>query len=132
MKNADQGIDALHQAWTSAIRRGDVDAALELLTPDYVLWAPSVPALTGREAVRALFTATLAACEIDPQFESEERLVSGDLAVERGWDVQTIRPRSGGAAQTRRQRVFLVLQCDGEGKWRYARGISQPGPLPAS
>jgi ketosteroid isomerase-like protein len=74
----------------------------------------------------------MAACEIDSQFDSEERLVSGDLAVERGWDVQTIRPRSGGVSQTRRQRVILVLRCDSDGKWRYARGISQPGPLPAS
>jgi ketosteroid isomerase-like protein len=53
--NANQGIDAFHQSWTPAIRRGDVDAALELLTPDYVLQASSCPALTGLEAVRALF-----------------------------------------------------------------------------
>ena len=129
MNQADAAIHDLHVQWADAIRRGDVAAALELLTIDYVLWAPSSPAVKGRDAVGVLLATALHAVEIDPQFESEERLVAGDLAVERGWDVQTFRSRSGGEAQTRRQRVFLVLRRGEDGAWRYARGISQPGPV---
>jgi ketosteroid isomerase-like protein len=40
----DAAIDALHASWARAIRRGDVDSVLELLTADYVLWSPSMPA----------------------------------------------------------------------------------------
>lgn len=123
-------IDRLHAVWGAAIRAGDVERALALLTDDYELWAAGAPAVVGRDAVRRLFGAALAAYDIEPAFESEERMVSGDLAVERGCDVQTIRPRDGGEARTMRQRVFLVLRRDRDGVWRYARGMSQPEPEP--
>lgn len=132
MTEADAEIDALHAAWSEAIRRGDLDAALAMLAPDYVLWAGGAAPLVGRDAARPLFAAAFAQFELDPGFELEERLVSGDLAVDRGWDVQTLRPRAGGPAVTRRQRVLLVLRRSPspDGSWQYARGMSQPGPAP--
>jgi len=42
----DQGIDALYVAWRDAFRRQDVDAILELLTEDYVLFEAPVLAWT--------------------------------------------------------------------------------------
>ncbi len=128
MRSVDPELDDLHRAWADAVRDGDVERAIELLTPDYVLWASGARPLTGREDVRWLLTAAFAASRVEPVFEAEERLVSGDLAVERGWDVQTVRPRGGGPASTRRQRVFLVLRRGEDGRWRFARGMSQPGP----
>jgi len=121
------GIDALYVAWRKAMQRGDVDAILGLLTPDYVLWAPEKPAI-GLTELQPLLAAALAAYEIESTFEREERIVSGDLAVERGWDVQKIKPRAGGPARTQRQRIFVVLRRTPEGVWRFARGISQAGP----
>jgi hypothetical protein len=70
---------------------------------------------------------TLSAYELTPSFEREERLVTGDLAFERGWDIQQIRPRAGGEMKTHRQRVFLILRRGSDGKWRFARGMSEPG-----
>ncbi len=125
--DSNSGIDALYLAWRDAFRRGDVDAVLGLLTPDYVLWAPGKPAI-GFAELRPLLLAAVEAYEIDSTFECEERIVSGDLAVERGWDVQTIKPRGGGPVQVQRQRIFVVLRRTPEGAWRFARGISQPGP----
>jgi uncharacterized protein (TIGR02246 family) len=125
---ADEAIDALHEQWTAAVRAGDVDALLQLLTPDYVLWSPGAPPIVGPDEVRPLFEAAFEAYDIEPDFELEERLISGDLAVERGWDVQTIHPGDGGPPRTRRQRAMLVLRCDADGAWRFARGMSQAGP----
>lgn len=127
MSEADLAIDALYAAWGEAFRRQDLEAILDLLTPDYVLWAPGAPPM-GREELRPRLAAALATYDLDPEFEREERLVAGDLAFERGWDVQRVRPRAGGEAQSQRQRVFLVLQRGEDGKWRFARGMSQPGP----
>jgi len=124
---ASSAIDALYEAWSDAFRRGNPDAVLELLTPDYVLWAPDV-APVGREDLRPRLAATFAAYEIVPTFEREERIVSDDWAFERGWDVQELRARSGAEKQTHRQRVFLVLRREPDGMWRFARGMSQPGP----
>jgi len=127
MIEPEPGIDALYIAWDDAFRRHDVEAIFGLLTPDYVLWAPGAEPL-DREELRARLGAALSTYEIESKFECEERRISGDLAFERGWDVQTVRPRAGGEGQVRRQRVFLVLQRGTDGVWRFARGMSQPGP----
>ena len=120
-------IDQLHQEWAGAIRAGDVDRALDMLTSDYLLWPAGGEPIQGAEAVRPLFTAAMAAYVIEPRLESEERLISGDLAVERAWDIQTVTPKAGGDPQTQQQRVMLVLRRV-DGQWKYARGMTQPGP----
>ena len=126
-EQTDPRIDDLYAAWTDAFRRGDVEAVVALLTADYVLWAAGAPPLNV-DALRPRFAAAFAAYEIISAFECEERLISGDLAFDRGWDVQQLRSRSGGEALSARQRVFLLLRKCPDGLWRFARGMSQPGP----
>ena len=128
MEATDPGIAVLHESWRAAIVREDIEAALRLLTDDYVLWVAGVPPIEGRDAVRALFADALVRYRIDPAFEAEECIVSGDWAVARGWDAQTVEPREGGDTVRQRQRVFLVMRRGEDGRWRYARGMSQPGP----
>jgi ketosteroid isomerase-like protein len=122
-----EGIEELHRAWSDAFARRDVEAVLGLLTSDYVVWAPSA-APVYRDQVAPALAAAFAAYDLVPKFEREELLVGADLAVERGWDVQELRPRAGGEPRIQRQRVFLVLRRGEDGKWRFARGMSQPGP----
>jgi ketosteroid isomerase-like protein len=124
---SDSEIDKLYEAWRDAFRRRDVQAIFDLLTSDYVLWPAGAPSMT-RDSLKPRLVAALSAYEITPSFEREERLVAGHVAFERGWDVQQIRPRAGGEIKTQRQRVFLILRRGGDGKWRFARGMSQPGP----
>ena len=120
-------IDSLYAAWQAAFRRRDVDGVIDLLTEDYVLWAPARPPI-GAGALRPQLVAAFTAHDIEPRFEREEQLIAGDLAGERGWDCQTLRSRTDGATQSQRQRVFLVLRRSSDGRWRFARGMSQPGP----
>ena len=124
---SDSEIDKLYEAWSDAFRRQNVQALLDLLTSDYVLWPAGAPPMT-RDSVEPTLLAALSAYEITPSFKREERLVTRDLAFERGWDVQQVRPRAGGETKTHRQRVFLILRRGSDGKWRFARGMSQPGP----
>jgi ketosteroid isomerase-like protein len=123
----DAEIDTLYRAWSDAFARADVDAIIALLTPDYLLFAPGAPPMTASE-LRPRITSAVAAWRLTPQFEREERLVSGSLAFERGWDVQRLEPIAGGDAVVQRQRVFLILQRGDDGVWRFARGMAQPGP----
>ena len=123
----DSEIDELYETWVDAFHRQDVQGILDLLTSDYVLWPAGAPPM-NRDSLEPRLVATLAAYEITPSFEREECLVAGDLAFERGWDVQQVRPRAGGEMKTQRQRVFLILRRGSDGKWRFARGMSQPGP----
>ncbi|HSY48789.1 MAG TPA: DUF4440 domain-containing protein [Thermoanaerobaculia bacterium] len=125
MNEDDQGIDALYAAWRDAFRRQDIDTIIGLLTADYVLFAPGLPP-QRTDALRPRLEAAFAAYEIDIDFEREERIVSGDLAFEYGWDVQTVRPRDGGEMRRQRQRVFLILRRGPDAVWRFARGMSLP------
>ena len=125
--SADAEIDQLYEAWGKAFQRKDVPAILDLLTPDYVLWPAAAPAMS-RDSLAPRLAATFSAYDVIPSFEREERLVSGDFAFERGWDTQRICPCTGGEVKTQRHRVFLVLHRGTDGTWRFARGMSQPGP----
>ena len=121
--SGDSEIDQLYEAWGHAFQSKNTEAILDLLTPDYVLWPAGAPAM-NRDSLAPRLAATLNAYDVTPSFEREERLVSGDFAFERGWDIQQIRPRSGGETKTHRQRVFLVLHRGADGRWRFARGMS--------
>ncbi len=123
----DPNVDQLYAAWRDAMMRRDVDAVLDLLTTDYMLFSPNAAPL-GRDALRPALIAALEKYDVEPSFERDEQIVAGDLAFERGWDVQSARPRDGGAPRIQRQRVFLILRRGPDGVWRFARGMSQPGP----
>ena len=109
-------------AWADAFRRKDPGGIMNLLTPDYVLLRPGAPAMTA-EAIRPALEAAFASADIDMAFEREEHIVSGDLAFEQGWDVQTIRPRSGGDARTQRQHVALLLHTRDRRRLGFSRGM---------
>jgi uncharacterized protein (TIGR02246 family) len=118
----DAGIDVLYAAWADAFRRKDVDAVIRLLTPDYVLLRPGAPPMTPA-AIGPALGAAFASFDVVAVFEREEQIVSGDLAFEQGWDVQTIRPREGGDERTQRQHVALLLRRGADNVWRFARGM---------
>ena len=125
MNDDARGIDALYASWVDAFQRKDIDAVESLLTADYALFAPGrEPA--GWSAMRPALAAAFAAYDVAPSFEREEQIVSGDLAFERGWDVQHVEPRDGGEPRDQRQRVFLILRRGDDGRWRFARGIVLP------
>jgi len=120
-------IDATHEQWRDAYRRKDAAAVERLLTRDYVLWVPGREALTLADILPRL-RAAFEAYDCSPSFERIELLVSGDLAVDVGWDIQHLTPRAGGPPIVQRQRVAVVLRRGEDGVWRYARGMAQPGP----
>jgi ketosteroid isomerase-like protein len=92
---SEMAIDDLYAAWGEGFRRKDVDSIVELMTSDYVLWAPGAPELTA-ESLKPRLKAALAAYEITSTFECVKRIVAGDLAVDRCWDIQRLRPHSVG------------------------------------
>lgn len=123
----DAGIQYLHAAWTAAFERRDIEAILSLLTPDYELWPAGFAPVT-RDSLRTRLQVTLEAWDITSTFNRHEQLISGDLAFERGWDVQTVTARGGGESRVQRQRVFLLLRRAPDGTWRFQRGMTSPGP----
>jgi ketosteroid isomerase-like protein len=116
-------IELLYSQWSAAYIRKDVDSILGLITPDYLLFMPGRPPIPG-SALRPQLEAAFAAYDVELHYEREECIVSGDLAFDRGFDVQTVVPRNGGDTRHQRQRVFLILRRGDDRAWRFARGVS--------
>jgi uncharacterized protein (TIGR02246 family) len=117
-------IDALYAAWREAVRKGDIDTLLSLITEDAEFWSRDTPAIRGKENIRGMYASFLANFSLEQDFEEVERIVEGGFAFVRGIERNTLTPRSGGAAVEVTQRAFSVLRLDADGKWRFARGMT--------
>jgi uncharacterized protein (TIGR02246 family) len=131
-ERADEGdvaaIRSLHAEWVAAIRRGDHAALADLLDADYEGWTDGAPDLRGRATAVEVMRQALSQYEIEQRFESIELLLSGTLAVDRGIESFVLVPRSGGESRSQRQRALLVLRRGTDGRWRYARGMTNHLP----
>jgi ketosteroid isomerase-like protein len=62
------------------------------------------------------------------EFRCQEILVSGDLALVRGVEINHLTPLTSGDPITIEQRAFSVIVRGIDGKWRFARGMTNAPP----
>lgn len=122
-------IGALRDSWVAAVANRDVIAIGDLLTEDYEVWAHGAPAQRGQQAAAAAMGAALAKFSIDQSFEPLETVVAGDWAFQRGIERMRLRPVDGGPEREMTQRALVILQLGTDGRWRYARGMTNGLPL---
>lgn len=121
-------IAAVRDAWVAAVAARDVDAIRSLLTDDYEVWAHGAPPMRGDGAAAAM-AAALGKFEIAQSFDPIETVVSGDWAFERGIERMIVTSRDGSApARDVSQRALLILHRGADGRWRYARGMTNGLP----
>jgi ketosteroid isomerase-like protein len=119
-------------ALDSAYRRGDADAAAQLMSDSVVISAENIPDLVGRSTIRDIlrqfFTVnSVAAFTLSPA----ELQIYGDRAFERGTFVWSSGPKGG--AMTRRSGRYMLLRArDSAGAWKLLRYIENclPAPCP--
>jgi uncharacterized protein (TIGR02246 family) len=114
--------------WRETLRSADLEALGELVVEDAEFWTHSQPALHGRATMRAAMAPLFEEWTLDQEFACDELIVSGDLAVARGTEINRLTPRDGGESVVRRQRAFSVLLRGDDGIWRFARGMTIPAP----
>lgn len=114
--------------WAEAVADGDAEALGLLVTEDAEFWTHSAAPLVGRGALIAAFEPFLAQFELHPQFDCQELIISGNWAFMRGMEVNHLTPRNGDETVVRRQRAFSVLRREANGKWLYARGMTNLPP----
>ena len=102
---------------------GGTERVVSLLTEDAEFWTHGAPAMKGREAAAAMFQAFFAAYTYEQSFETLERIVAGGWAFVRGTEHNRVTPRGGETVEIR-QRAFMVLRREPDGRWRYARGMT--------
>jgi uncharacterized protein (TIGR02246 family) len=119
-----QGIYALLETWRSALRKGDIEAVANLVTEDAEFWSHGAAALTGRRALADAFRPFLTGYELLQDFDCHELIVRGDLAFMRGLERNRLEPRSAGETLEVQQRAFSVMRRGVDGRWRFARGMT--------
>jgi uncharacterized protein (TIGR02246 family) len=123
LEGSDREIDELFAAWMEAGRRGDVAALVSLITEDAEFWTHGAPAVKGRQAVTAMFEGFFAAFHFEQSFETLERVVADGWAFVRGTETNRVTPKGGETVEIR-QRAFMVLRREEDGRWRFARGMT--------
>jgi uncharacterized protein (TIGR02246 family) len=121
-------IDAVRDSWVAAVATGDAAALADLVTPDYEVWAHGAPAMSGPATVVTAMGAALARYAVTQQFEPIETVVAGNWAFQRGIERMRVEPRDGGPTREMTQRAMLILRRGDDGRWRYARGMTNGLP----
>jgi uncharacterized protein (TIGR02246 family) len=121
-------VAKVREAWVEAVAARNPDALRALLTDDYEVWAHGAPALSGVEAAVAAMRGAIQRYRIDQSFEPIETVIAGEWAFERGIERMTITPVDGGPTQTMAQRALLILRRGSDGRWRFARGMTNGLP----
>lgn len=122
------GIDALRDRWVEVVASGDARGLADLVTDDYEAWTHGAPPLGGRQTVVAVMGAALAKSSVQQSYEPFETIVSGDWAFQRGIERIRATPRDGGPVRENVQRALVILRRGDDGRWRYARGMTNGLP----
>ena len=119
--NDEQAIRSLIDAWLRATREGDVDAVLELMTPDVVFMVPGQPTMHGREAFGQRLRALLSTHAVESSGEIEEICVAGDLAYCRTKLSVTVITKHGATPMQRTGHTLSILRKAVDGRWQLTR-----------
>jgi len=125
-------IDALRDRWVAVVASGDVRELADLVTPDYEVWTHGAQALTGPHTVVTTMGAVLTRFSVSQSYEPIETVIAGDWAFQRGIERIRVVPKGGGASQENAQRALLILRRGADGRWRYARGMTNGLPTTPS
>ncbi|MES2524514.1 MAG: DUF4440 domain-containing protein [Gemmatimonadota bacterium] len=120
-------IDSTNAANASAFARGD-SAAVAQLTGSYqsdaVLMLPNQAPLRGADAIGGMFKGMFSEISIsNVRMQSDDLMVSGDLAVETGRYSWTVTPK-GAPAMPDSGKFVTVWRKQSDGAWKIARDIN--------
>jgi ketosteroid isomerase-like protein len=124
-------LDSIRRDFERAERAGDADRMYAHAAPDIIAMPPNRPPKIGntnREWIREF----LAAYNVEVQYRSEETVIAGDWAFDRGTATEAMTPKTGGPATTETAKYLWVYQRR-KGEWKQARLIwNSNGPAPTA
>lgn len=107
-------------SFEDAVRRGDLEAIINLYDPDAVVLAPDGPMIKGHESIGQLWKSAIEEYGLKSiRLESVELEIVGDIAYEIGNGTLDMAP-SGGREETEEIK-FLVVWKRSNGQWRLHR-----------
>jgi ketosteroid isomerase-like protein len=94
-----------------------------LVTDDVVIMHPNGRTDVGKAAVRADFERFFRQFTVDQKVVSDETVVSGEWAFDRGRVHTTVMPVGGGNPVQIASEVVTLLRREANGAWKVARAI---------
>jgi ketosteroid isomerase-like protein len=120
--------------YREAFNSGDVDRLMSVFGPNLTDMSHGVPSFYGGEGPYVLRRRITKLFE---EFHCEMRIsvitveVYGDTALDFGWHMLTLTPKSGGAPSPTRQRYFEKWGRQADGSWKINFYIDNPDLVPA-
>jgi ketosteroid isomerase-like protein len=131
--NVEGQADRVHEARAmleTAYNNRDVGGMVTILTDDTIFLPPGAPAMIGRDNVVAMHQASFrqAADRYTSTLDhtSEEVILAGEWAVDRGIYVATITPVDGGAPGAYLHNYLYVWARQTDGSYKLRRAIANP------
>jgi uncharacterized protein (TIGR02246 family) len=118
-----QAIQLIHKKAAVAVKNADVAAYIDLFTEDGVYLWPNVPAIVGRDELKAWFEKRFREYSAEIEKSIEEIEILGDWAFERGGETSKIRNRSTNKVQVVKGKFINIFKKQSDGSWKIARRI---------
>jgi ketosteroid isomerase-like protein len=113
-------IDRIRQEFEAAENAGDAEALRRHIADDAVAMAPNMAPVRGVEGCMAFLRGWFSAFDVDVQYRSEEIVIAGDWAFDRGTAREILTPKQGGAPFGGEAKYLWVYRRVG-GEWKQAR-----------
>jgi ketosteroid isomerase-like protein len=124
-------LDRIRRETEAAENDESVDRMRVHFAQDIVMMAPNMPAVAGADNVRQAMRGFFDAFEVQIRYTTEEILVTGDWAFDRGTFSQTLTPNGGGVALKETGKYLWLYRKTPDGAWKQARVIwNSSDPLP--
>lgn len=105
-------------AWDKAWNAADCDALASLYAPDAIAMGPNEPTREGRDAIRVSCERFFEQFREKNHSRVDDVLVSGDLAVARGTQVDTTSPKAGGRSTQDKDKWISAFRRQPDGSWK--------------
>lgn len=116
-------IKKLAGDWRTGWNRADTEALVSLYTDDPVLLPQGQPAVTGKNAIRALYQSFFKEYTVEGAGKVVEVEVSGDLGYFRDNYTLTATPKAGGEQVKAEGKSLFIVRRQNDNSWKIARLI---------
>ncbi len=129
LEEARRAVIAADSAWAAAAAARDIEASVNAMAEDGVMFPPDQAPVVGRAAIKEYMAGAFATPGFSVQWVSGETRVasSGDLAYSFDRSTYTI-PDSGGTVRTIHAKGVTVWRHEADGRWRCVADIWNSAP----
>ena len=127
-----EAINRLRSDYIAAVNAEEPAKVAALFTEDGMRMESNMPAVKGRDAIQKGLAEQFAPFDVDISITSEELVIAGDWAFDRGQYMSHLMPKDPKQQMLMEQGKYIViLRRQADGSWRIAREIGNSNvPLP--